>query len=79
MNNQTLQEKPINNKCLINSFEYLLSVIDFIYLFFWCCFQYDVVVVHLRATGDAPILKQAKFKVFLKWVLCVFMYFVQIV
>lgn len=23
----------------------------------------DAVVVHLRATGDAPILKQAKFKV----------------
>lgn len=25
--------------------------------------QFRAVVIHLRATGDAPILKQAKFKV----------------
>lgn len=35
---------------------------------------YSLVVVHLRATGDTPILKQAKFKVSssspaLSWVL----------
>lgn len=38
-----------------------------IFLFFSVLgFQFAAVVVHLRATGDAPILKQAKFKVFLK-------------
>lgn len=34
-----------------------LSQFDFIVIFF------VIVVVHLRATGDAPILKQSKFKV----------------
>ncbi|KEH18474.1 ubiquitin ATG12-like protein [Medicago truncatula] len=34
-----------------------LSQFDFIVIFF------VIVVVHLRATGDAPILKQSKFKI----------------
>lgn len=40
------------------------SIKLFPFLFLNLVFLSVTVVVHLRATGDAPILKQSKFKVF---------------